>query len=272
MYKYNIKTGRMLMNFNERAAVFKKYRKPDSRFTDKIIELLNINKGSVIADIGAGSGKYTIELMNKGYNVHAVEPCLEMIQQCINGVDINWIVSFAEEINLPDEAVDAAIIIMAIHHFSDLKRSLKEIYRIVKTGGRVLIFTVDPIVAKGAWFIDYWSNIATYIEKYHMDISDLKNIVSDVFNNKADDYAYEFPHDFQDAFIYAYWKKPYELLRKEAQNAMTSFNYVGKHHANEGSMKLYNDLEAGAWNAKYSGLLDKSFCDCGCKFIHVIKR
>ena len=62
------------MDFSRRASKYKQYRKGDIRLTNHIERILNIQLGSTIADIGAGTGNYTIQLMQKGYNLFAIEP------------------------------------------------------------------------------------------------------------------------------------------------------------------------------------------------------
>ena len=49
---------------------YSKTRVPDLRIVNKIIELLNLPKSSIIADIGAGIGGYSLALANQGFFVH----------------------------------------------------------------------------------------------------------------------------------------------------------------------------------------------------------
>jgi 2-polyprenyl-3-methyl-5-hydroxy-6-metoxy-1,4-benzoquinol methylase len=61
--------------FTERADNYVKYR---PGYPDEAIDLLQnecgLTEGSVVADIGAGTGIFTKKLLNKGYTVYAVEP------------------------------------------------------------------------------------------------------------------------------------------------------------------------------------------------------
>ena len=43
-------------------------RKADTRITTSIIELLDLPVGSLVADIGAGTGNYSNSLADKGYS------------------------------------------------------------------------------------------------------------------------------------------------------------------------------------------------------------
>ncbi|BAY22031.1 putative MerR-family transcriptional regulator [Calothrix sp. NIES-2100] len=53
---------------------YTKTRVPDYRIVQKIIDLLDLPQGSIIADIGAGTGGYSQALANQGFSVYAVEP------------------------------------------------------------------------------------------------------------------------------------------------------------------------------------------------------
>ena len=47
-------------------------------FFDYMEQSLNLPSGSVIADIGSGTGKFTAQLLERGYTVYAVEPNADM--------------------------------------------------------------------------------------------------------------------------------------------------------------------------------------------------
>lgn len=49
---------------------YSKTRVPDIRIVNKLIDLLNLPKGSLIADIGAGTGGYSLALAHQGFFVH----------------------------------------------------------------------------------------------------------------------------------------------------------------------------------------------------------
>lgn len=94
-------------------------RKPDQRIVQRLIDLLDLPLGSVIADIGAGTGNYANAIAEKEYQVIAIEPSSKMQRQAIDHPHVRWVNAQAENIPLPDNSVDAAIIVLAMHHFSD---------------------------------------------------------------------------------------------------------------------------------------------------------
>lgn len=102
---------------------------------------LEINEQSKIADIGAGTGLLTNLLGRLGCEVIAVEPNLEMLNECkeycFNSKNIKFFNSSAEDTQLEEHSIDIITIGQAFHWF-DKKLSQIEFKRILKDNGYVL--------------------------------------------------------------------------------------------------------------------------------------
>jgi SAM-dependent methyltransferase len=105
------------------------------------------NPGAVFADIGAGTGKFTALLAERGYTVYAVEPNADMRAQMLGRDTIHVIDGTAEATGLPDRGVDAVTCAQAFHWFDPEKFKL-ECACILKPGGRVFVLYNRP--ASGA--------------------------------------------------------------------------------------------------------------------------
>lgn len=258
------------MQFEKRAIEYNRYRKADRRLTQQIIELLDLNKGSKIADIGAGTGNYSLELRNNGYVVYAVEPCREMRNQCFDN-NLKWVFSYSDNIDLPDTSVDGVIIINAIHHFQNLEKSLKEIYRILNSGP-LLILTFDPNVAKKNWLFEYWPQLKKYEDLKYLEFQGLKNIICKIFESKCEEFIFEIPDDFNDLFSAATWKRPELLLERDIRKGMSIFSSIDEKDISIGADYLLKDLKNGNWTRKYCELLNKEKLDVGCRIIRILKK
>ena len=106
-------------------------RQPDPRIVEQLITLLNLPKESIIADVGAGTGNYSNAIADRGYRVIAIEPSVVMQSQAQPHPQVSWLTAPAEAIPLPDNAVDGAIVMLALHHFQNIARGIKEINRII---------------------------------------------------------------------------------------------------------------------------------------------
>lgn len=90
-----------------------------------------------VADVGAGTGKLTRMLLEKGLPVTAVEPNESMREEGIKYTGqfkISWLAGTGEQTGLPDGSVDW-LIMASSFHWTDPGKSLPEFHRVLKPGG-----------------------------------------------------------------------------------------------------------------------------------------
>ena len=100
---------------------------------------LGLRPGRTVADVGAGTGKLTRELLSTGATVLAIEPVPGMrsvLEQVVPGAQV--IDGTAEATGLTDESVDAVTVAQAFHWF-DVPRTLTELHRVLSVGGRFAV-------------------------------------------------------------------------------------------------------------------------------------
>jgi ubiquinone/menaquinone biosynthesis C-methylase UbiE len=135
--------------FNEVAARWDEIRNSffTAAFRDKAISLVKPRAGKVACDIGAGTGFITEGLVKKGLKVIAVDQSARMIEQMrkkFSGIDaIDYRLVDAERLPIGDESVDYAFANMFLHHAARPASAIKEIVRILKSGGKMLITDLD---------------------------------------------------------------------------------------------------------------------------------
>jgi len=111
------------------------------------MRMLDLGETDVLADIGAGSGYYSLRLAMqrpKG-KVIAVDIQPEMItflenrkaQLEIENVETH--LGTIEDTGLPHESIDAALIVDAYHEFSHPYEMMLSLYRALKPGGRIFL-------------------------------------------------------------------------------------------------------------------------------------
>lgn len=90
-----------------------------------------------VLDLGAGTGKLTTRLVERGLDVVAVDPIPEMLELLSSSLpDTPALLGTAEEIPLPDDSVDAVLVAQAWHWF-DPQRAVAEVARVLRPGGRL---------------------------------------------------------------------------------------------------------------------------------------
>lgn len=101
-----------------------------------------VGPGSVVADVGSGTGILTRQLLEMSLKVFAVEPNMDMRQiaeQELGGVEsFVSVAATAEHTTLPDESVDIVFAASAFHWFDPLAFKA-ECQRILKPGGRIFL-------------------------------------------------------------------------------------------------------------------------------------
>ncbi|MGV0698842.1 class I SAM-dependent methyltransferase [Mycolicibacter sinensis] len=90
-----------------------------------------------VLDLGAGTGKLTTRLVERGLNVVAVDPIAEMLEVLQTSLpQTPALLGTAEQIPLPDDSVDAVLVAQAWHWF-DPARAIPELIRVLRPGGRL---------------------------------------------------------------------------------------------------------------------------------------
>jgi len=127
------------IRYNKIGLNYNKTREADKRIVKRIINFLPKPDNNLIADIGAGTGNYSFKIAEANNVIHALEPSEVMQNQKKIHKNINWFSGFAENIPFNDTTYDSVICILAFHHFSDLEKSINEMYRILRTGGNLIL-------------------------------------------------------------------------------------------------------------------------------------
>jgi len=90
-----------------------------------------------VLDLGAGTGKLTTRLVERGLDVVAVDPIAEMLEMLRKSLpDTPALLGTAEEIPLADNSVDAVLVAQAWHWFNPA-RAIPEVARVLRPGGRL---------------------------------------------------------------------------------------------------------------------------------------
>ena len=231
---------------------YSRTRQADARIVERIVQLLNLPSEARILDIGAGTGNYAHALADRGFTVTALEPSTVMSDQATEHPRIRWAKGSAEDLPFDSSAFDAAILILCIHHFSDLQRALEEAQRVVTQGGPVLIFTYDPSAIDEPWLFDYFPKFRTQIQEAFSSTNHIASCFIPKFLVEA--HPFPLPHDLRDSFAGAAWRYPERYLDEDFRKGTSAFRQLDAATTSTCLAQLRNDLEAGHWDRKHSKL------------------
>lgn len=106
-----------------------------------ILQAINLKANQVkLLNVGCSSGAFLDSAKELGFNTYGVEPAKNAAQTAINqGHQVK--IGFLEDINYNPHEFDAITLFEVIEHLKDPISLLKEMYRITKPGGIVMIST-----------------------------------------------------------------------------------------------------------------------------------
>lgn len=152
---------------------------------EKAFAVAGVESGKIAADIGAGTGFVTEGLIRKGLKVMAVDQSdamlKEMRKRFAGAESIEYLVGESEKLPLPDESVDYAFANMYLHHVESPLKSIKEMRRILKPGGKLVITDMDKHTFE---FLkrehhDRWMGFERQDVRRWFEEAGLKNVVVD---------------------------------------------------------------------------------------------
>ena len=98
-----------------------------------------------VAEFGCGTGFYTPALASKADSVLATDlspGMLELAQERVRANNVKFQIEDCQKTSLPAEAFDTAFMSLVIH-FTDPKKTLAEMHRILKPGGTLIVSNLD---------------------------------------------------------------------------------------------------------------------------------
>ena len=229
-------------------------RRPDPRIAAAIAAALG--DARTVVNIGAGAGAY--EPVDRA--VVAVEPSQTMVAQrpphaapCIRGV--------AEQLPFRDRSVDASLGILTIHHWTDQAAGLQELRRVARR--RVVLLTWDP-----GGIDDFWLTAEYFPEIIDLDLPRFPPVAALAGSLGAiRAIPVPVPHDCQDGFLGAFWRRPESYLDPKVRGGISAFAQIAPEAERRGVTRLAEDLRSGRWEARHGALRGSDSLDIGYRLV-----
>src|ERR687889_1948555 len=131
------------------------------RWRARAADLARVGPGSRALDVATGTGDLAIELASRGATVVGSdfsEGMLDVARKKFPPTPaLRWEQGNALALPYEDGAFDAATVGFGARNFSDLDRGLREMARVVRPGGRVVVLEITtPQRPPLSWFFDVW--------------------------------------------------------------------------------------------------------------------
>lgn len=130
----------------------------DPEYTEQIMPLaLDLLAGfERVLDVGTGEGQIARILQHQGAVVTGIDVAAAQIDEArARGGGPRYVRSVAHDLPFDDESFDAAIACLVFEHIDELDRSLAEVARVLRLGGRFALFLNHPLLqTPGSGWID----------------------------------------------------------------------------------------------------------------------
>ena len=132
------------------------------RWRERAADLASVSPGDSALDVACGTGDLAVELRRRVGSSGRVVGCdfsermLELAREKAGeGVEFEW--GNALELRYPDDSFDAATVGFGARNFSDLDAGMREMVRVVRPGGRVVVLEITtPQKPPLSWFFRAW--------------------------------------------------------------------------------------------------------------------
>ncbi len=128
------------------------------RWRERAVDLAHVGPGASALDVATGTGDLAIELARRGASVVGSDFSEGMLSRAREKAPgIRWEQADAMALPYGDASFDAATVGFGARNFGDLDRGLREMVRVVRPGGRVVVLEItSPTKPPLSTFFSLW--------------------------------------------------------------------------------------------------------------------
>jgi SAM-dependent methyltransferase len=198
-------------------------------------------------DVACGTGNYTVALANQGLVMHGLDISPTMLQsaQAKSGL-VRWCLGDATALPFAGGSFPGVVCTLAIHHFPALEPAFREAFRVLKKGGRFVLFTQTPEQMRGTWLDRYFPSMMRRALEGMPSLDAISDALRGAgFTSIATD-LYEVADDLQDLFLYSGKHRPWLYLDPAVRAGISFFAMQDDQpEVEEGCRALAADIASG---------------------------
>lgn len=131
-------------SFNQMSFGYNIFMKSWGLYKEKeILKLLGLNGNEIVGDIGGGTGHYSHFFVPYCREVHLLDNSPKMMDRLKNNSGIKTCIADACSTPYDDHFFDLLFLNDVIHHIEDQEKLMCELKRILKPGGKLVIYDFD---------------------------------------------------------------------------------------------------------------------------------
>jgi len=109
----------------------------------KLIGCLNLKNLEFVLDAGGGTGRIGLALSKIGLKIIVADSSFQMIKRARQEKNLWSVCCLAEYMAFQNESLERILMVDAFHHVENQRQTVKELWRILKPGGRIVIQEPD---------------------------------------------------------------------------------------------------------------------------------
>lgn len=232
----------MVAKYDDIGINYNTTRKADDFLAERLLHYLEPKSSGLYLDIGCGTGNYTHKLQQKGFHFIGIDPSKKMLEKAKQkNSNITWKLGKAESITLNSKSINGIMGSLTIHHWNDLEKGFKELHRIVKGNGNLVIFTSTPKQMSGYWLNHYFPKMMKDSMLQMPSLKVIKNIMEKVGFSLLKTELYSIKPDLKDLLLYSGKYKPKLYLNPNVRHCISSFSSLANAEEIEIGLKNLND-------------------------------
>lgn len=234
------------IDYNEISKIYDDVRESETGIISNFIKNVNISPRTRILDIGCGTCNYgSIIQKITGAKVYGLDTSPGMLEKAkIKNTNLILKQTSATNILFRSDFFDFIYMNDVIHHIADREKMFREIYRVLKKGGKICIDTQSYDQISRRAILRYFPGIEEPEKKRYPDIDEIHRIANEVgLTPWKIDVLFENQKKYFD-------KKFLELVEKKGYSM---FYLISEEEYQKGLNKLRQDLKKGDFTLLNSG-------------------
>ena len=197
-----------------------------------------------VLDLGSGTGRFSPALAETfGGPVIGVEPAAAMraiAERDSAHPQVRYLAGEAAAIPLPDASVDLVLMFLSFHHFPDQAAAAREIARVMKPGGRVILRSTFRDRIPDHWWRGFFPRSHAIEEAMFLSESEARAVFEGAGFATVQSVRTEIPFEGDIA----------EAVEKLRLRAVSTFEHMTNEELDEGFARIDAALAAGAIERK----------------------
>lgn len=231
----------LLGDYSRQATTYDSTRSASPSVLVPLTRALSGSGGVRLADIGGGTGNYSLAFAAEGWEPLVIDRSEQMLAKAA-AKGLQTLLADAQSLPLEDESFDAVMLVSMLHHVDRPALALREAIRVLAAGGRLalMLFTLEDI--SDAWVLKYFPASRPWMAATHISLRQALEVLPGAERLEV---VYE---DLSDGSMAALLSHPELVLQDRWRDQTSFFERLGRDHPRDlehGLQLLRDDIQSG---------------------------